>query len=100
MLTQSTLSELTELAALQGYIGTKEEIDARVSQEGPGEFDSLVTLELERRRRMSREALERIWNEPLRVISFEPIDSTYEGEQVLIRKTAPQSEDERWENGL
>lgn len=93
-LTRLKLSELTELAAFQGYIGTQEEVAARVAVDGPGELPGLIALEMARRDKLSRAALERIWLEPLRVVSFEPFDATYEGERVLFRKTAPQPGDE------
>jgi hypothetical protein len=94
MLTRLTLSELTELEAFQGYIGSRCEIEAKVEVEGPGELYGMVKREIERRKKLSRDVLERIWLEPLRVVSYEPFDATYEGEHVLLRKTRPQPGDE------
>jgi hypothetical protein len=88
VLTQSTLQDLVELEAIE-----------RDSDDSQTELASLITLELERRRRLSREALERIWQEPLGAIIFETSIPSLDGVQVLeggvdFRKTAPQPGDE------
>jgi hypothetical protein len=70
----------------------------------------MVEMEIARRNRASREALERIWLEPLGTINYEPLDVLESGvdfpkvapsmyfrptiSRELYRKTAPQPGDE------
>lgn len=85
-LAKSSLSDLTELRNFTGFLSQHGESRTEVKPES-SETLALIEAELERRHRMSKEALERIWLEPLGPISYEPLEA------LDVRKTAPQPGD-------
>lgn len=84
-LAKSSLTDLRELAGLSDFLeGLKEDQNASVPVE-TSETLELIRAELARRDRLSREALERIWLEPLGRVSYEPLPDARIGDSLKRR---------------